>query len=72
MEVCLLSCVFYITDYQKYVDAAQLDVWKKVRVSVYTSLQFRLDLVWLYNWLVLIIFLYNSNNDKVGFILPCW
>jgi hypothetical protein len=45
MEVCLLSCVFYITDYQKYVDAAQLDVWKKVRVSVYTSLQFRLDLV---------------------------
>ena len=36
-EVCLLSCVFYITDYQKYVDIAQLDVWKKVFLTL-TSL----------------------------------
>ncbi|XP_013410668.1 PAX-interacting protein 1 [Lingula anatina] len=28
-DMCLLGCVFYIADYNKYMEQEQLDVWKK-------------------------------------------
>lgn len=29
-DACLLGCVFYIADYQKYLDAPTIDTWKQV------------------------------------------
>ena len=29
-DLCLLGCVFFITDYQKYLTPQQISTWKKV------------------------------------------
>jgi len=29
-DVCLLGCIFYIADYQKYLEHTTLDVWRQV------------------------------------------
>ena len=30
-DLCMLGCVFYITDYHKYLDAKDISDWKKVQ-----------------------------------------
>jgi len=35
-NVCLLGCVFYIADYQKYLEYSTLDMWRKV-VNMYCT-----------------------------------
>ena len=36
-DVCLLGCIFYIADYQKYLEHSTLDMWRQVVNIYYTS-----------------------------------
>jgi len=29
-DICLLGCIFYIADYQKYLENTTLDMWRQV------------------------------------------
>ena len=37
-DLCLLGCVFYIADYQKYMEASLLNTWKEVRFEPMATL----------------------------------
>ena len=36
-DVCLLGCIFYIADYQKYLEYSTLDMWRQVVNTHFTS-----------------------------------
>lgn len=39
-EMCLLGCVFYITDYVKIVGQSEIDKWKKVSLDTLFDIRF--------------------------------
>jgi len=44
-DVCLIGCIFYIADYQKYIEHTTLDVWRQVVTYIVFTIFLRVDCV---------------------------